>query len=165
MEKIPVSLLQKLDGLLVYLEKQRQPPIKTIGEITEDLSTSLNTDQSELLLLLGKLIEDKYASSEERQITKYGTKVATLETTIYYIITFNGRFFISYSGYVKQYELTAFENTRLASVEDYQRAQSDTLNRLTRLVAWGTIAASIIAFLLLLWEVRHPIIGLWHHFF
>ncbi|MGF7040138.1 hypothetical protein [Mucilaginibacter lappiensis] len=134
-------LLQKLDSVLIYLEKQKQPPIKSIGEISKDL-VSL-TNESELLLILNKLISDGYAQFEDRQIFyedeegEYSSKVR------YYIITFDGRFFVLTSGYAKENELISYKDARLNTLEVDKIKGEKSIKNLTVWIAAGTCIAGI----------------------
>jgi hypothetical protein len=155
-----INELEKLDKVLRFLEKQEYESALPIGEISIGVKNIFTTDETEVISILNKLVKDEYANTFQSPINyndpETGKYTAILLT--YFIITFEGRYFTKTGGYVRR-------EARLAATEDYTRKQADTLNRLTRLVAWGTVAASVVAFLLLVWETRHIILRLWHYLF
>ncbi|HZY38489.1 MAG TPA: hypothetical protein VFE53_17645 [Mucilaginibacter sp.] len=161
-----INELEKLDKVLLFLEKQEFESALPIGEISTGVKNIFTTDETEVISILNKLVKDEYANTFQSPMNYIHseTRKYTILLT-YFIITFEGRYFIKTGGYVRREEFRISEKTRLDGLEAHQREQANTLNRLTRLVAWGTVAASVVAFLLLVWETRHAILRLWYYIF
>ncbi|WP_183567579.1 hypothetical protein [Mucilaginibacter sp. SP1R1] len=132
------TLLQKLDSVLIYLEQQKQPPIRSISEISRDLISL--TNESELLLILNKLISDGYAQFEDRQVVYVDEEGEYTSKIRYYIITFDGRFFILTSGYVKENKSISYNSARMDTLKVDQIKRDKSIKNLT---VWIAIASCI----------------------
>jgi hypothetical protein len=157
------SQAKKLDGVLTYMANDGNPEFETASEIAKGLKYQ-EMESIELHLILNKLIKDGFVEFREtkRLFEIPGRK---REKITEYIITFEGLYQQQTGGYLQQEKKGRAESIRVDTAIAYQREQADTLNRLTKLVAWGTVGASIIAFLLLLWEIRHVILKISHSVF
>ena len=147
------SVNNKLDGLLVCLMQLNREV--TFDEILEEAKKiSVVSKSDELKPLLAKLVKDEHVL-ETPHPNYLNTKVYNLSTT--------GRMF---EGYVIQAEKDRQEKLTFEELQLAQRVQArrlvelyEKLNDLTAWIARGTIAAAVIALLVLafqVWVYFHP---------
>jgi hypothetical protein len=89
----------KLNEVLRYLNRRTQPPKATISEVVKDLEPALNSDESELLLLLDKLVKDGYVDAYSTQMNRVlSDEISYKHDVRYYIINIDGKSFINERG-------------------------------------------------------------------
>jgi hypothetical protein len=159
-----VSHLKKLDDVLKYFQKHHKNNPLSLNEVKSAIEKPFDFDINEIRPILNKLVKDKYLDTFIIPLLKrISPKLSYEYNEDYYSITFEGIIFIETGGYVRLEELYHAENTRLNTLAIRQIKNDEDLTQLTRLVAYGTIAAAAIALLLLIWEVRHPILRFFGH--
>jgi|GEM_PF-2805321 len=151
-----LSALEKLDIVLRFINDKQQPPKSTLEEIKAGTKAVLNESDTVLLQIIGKLKTDgniKIESGIENVVT--GSNFASKLTNVtYYLISFEGAYLLKYqNGYVGREKHRHAEEIRVDRAIAYQREQTDTLNRLTSKIARGTIGATVIGGLLLIWQI------------
>jgi hypothetical protein len=118
----------KLNEVLHYLSLRTKPPKATISEVTKALVAGLNSNESELLLLLDKLVKDGYVDAYNAPMNRIlsDTKSYTHDVR-YYIINIDGKsFFNEKGGYGKE----KFDPDILSIMSSYKLNQvlGDLLN-------------------------------------
>ena len=150
-----LSPIQKIDEVLSYLNKQKYPPVKTIGEITNDLSDTIKSDQSELLLILEKLKKDGNVNTEERNIHVINDSVDTFYKETLYIITYEGKLLCDQNGYSQKVINQNAENIRVAALEKSQKMYANRMIYLTIAIAFSTVVAAVY-YSIEIWKYYHP---------
>jgi len=131
----------------------------SLSDVKDAIDKPFDFDKKELMPIFNKLVKDGYLNSFEIEALKtYSSNNTWTYNERYYEITFEGKIFIQTGGYVKHQEYRDAENIRLGKFESYQ-------TRINVWIAAGTVSASIIALLLLLWETRHFLLRICHSWF
>ena len=155
-----LSSFKQLDEVLKYLEKQTNPPKKSLGKIFEDVKQGLNLSENDVLLILNKLKKDGFVATENVNVSPTSYVSQPPNWVLHYIITFEGKLFLDYpGGYVKQAQQRDVESIRLDKLESDQRENQKNMERLNGWIAFGTVAAAVIGLALLLWQMYsyfHP---------
>jgi hypothetical protein len=150
----------KLDIVLKYLVNPPDEPAITAKELYEDIKNSLQSDNVEIMLILHKLIKDGYVRTFDSPIALIrNPQFKYTRITAYYIITFDGKYFITeMGGYHQKHQdiILARDQLRIAN------------KRSIMVNTWLVIGANVSGFAatgLLIWETRHLLLRLWHFFF
>ena len=158
MPRKSLTPLEKLDKVITYLNENLIRPVHTLAEIGEGLKNEkAEIENSELLLILNKLKQDKFIEIENREI-KYLTapdteEIITIE--LYFSITFEGRLFNQEGGYTRKKEKEDVEINRLKTLEQNERRQAKGLVFLQIIIAIGTAIASFYYILEILKDYSH----------
>ena len=131
-----ISAVKKLDAVLEYLNDAKEPPFRNYAEITADIGSSMRP--KELIEILHKLTEDKTCFQK------------IINNVVYYHSTFEGQLLESNKGYEAKFladqayadELLR-EKQRVVRVDNESAIRQDTLNSLTKRLAWAGWAAAI----------------------
>jgi hypothetical protein len=150
-----INPLAKLDIVLEFLRQKETPPKATMEEITEGVFDKIQ-NETEVLQIVNKLIKDEYIDKEDIPVTQVGSYLIAsgMLYKTYYMITFEGVFFLEYpGGYEKKEEFNSSENTRLEKLERDQIKRDKNIEKFTSLIAWGTVGAALVGLALLGWQV------------
>ncbi len=137
--------LERLDKVITYLNENLIRPVHTLMEISMGLKKEkTEIENSELLLILNKLEQDKFIEVENRE-AKHTTapdkeEIITIES--YFSITFEGRLFNQEGGYARKKAREDIELNRLKTLEQNERKQAKGLVFLQIIIAIGTAIAS-----------------------
>lgn len=148
---------EKLNAVLTFLNKDYEYQY-LINGVQQGLTEKFN--QGTVHKILDQLVIDGYAIMNSIKIDPPILQVDGLHKSSEwtYTITFKGQLFIEKGGYLKQEQDNFLHLASLKTIEEIRK-------RNERMVAYGSVAAAIIAgFLMLLelWKVFHPEICSYH---
>ena len=139
-----------------FINDKQQPPKSTLKEIQKGTEAKLNESDTVLLQIIGRLEKDNFIKIEHDIINvSKGVSFLSVPTPItYYLISFDGAYLLKHQdGYVGRENQRLAENIRLDTLTNRQIANDEALTQLTRLIAWGTVGATAIGVLLLIWQI------------